>query len=261
MSDAPPHARPALIALVVLGGAAGTTVRAALQAAFPATGGVSIATIAINVSGAFALGWLLEGLGRRGPDSGRSRLARLGIGTGVLGGYTTYSTLAVDTSTLAAAWTRAARGTRRSRHRSRRPRRRGCGHRTRGAHGAHRDVSLLLVALAGGVGAALRFVLDGVVRTHVRTPYPLATMLINVSGSLVLGVVVGATAQAALTRSWHDVLGTGLLGGYTTFSTASVESVRLARGGRPVAAVLHGAGMLVASLVAALLGLALGGLL
>lgn len=101
MPDAPPaHRSPALAVGVFAGGAVGTALRAAIGWLVPAVGTVPLATIAINVSGAFALGLLLAALGRRGPDVGRRRALRLTIGTGVLGGFTTFSALAVDTARL-----------------------------------------------------------------------------------------------------------------------------------------------------------------
>lgn len=78
----------------------GTGVRAALAGAFPAVDGISWAILGINVVGAFCLGLLLEALAHRGPDEGRRRTLRLFVGTGVLGGFTTYSTLADDTARL-----------------------------------------------------------------------------------------------------------------------------------------------------------------
>jgi len=88
-------------AVVFVGGALGTSIRAALEAAFPAQpGGWPWATFLINVSGAFLLGLLLETLSRRGPDVGARRLVRLGLGTGVMGGYTTYSTFTLETVRL-----------------------------------------------------------------------------------------------------------------------------------------------------------------
>ncbi len=87
--------------VVFVGGTLGTGVRAALEAAFPAPpGGWPWATFLINLSGAFLLGLLLETLGRRGPDAGARRLLRLGLGTGIMGGYTTYSTFALETVRL-----------------------------------------------------------------------------------------------------------------------------------------------------------------
>ncbi|PZE55544.1 CrcB family protein [Curtobacterium sp. MCPF17_047] len=98
--DPPPHTRWSLIALVAFGGAIGTAVRAVLAQALPAVDGISWTVLAINVVGAFCLGLLLDALARRGPDVGRRRALRLFVGTGVLGGFTTYSTLADDTARL-----------------------------------------------------------------------------------------------------------------------------------------------------------------
>lgn len=123
-------------------------------------------------------------------------------------------------------------------------------------------LELVLVAVAGGVGAALRFVLDGVVRARVAQTelgaFPLGTLVINVTGSLVLGVLTGAGQAGVIPGSAVVVLGTGMMGGYTTFSTASVETVQLLRTGKTRLAVLNGLGMLVVSVGAAALGLWLG---
>lgn len=99
-TDRPPHRRWRYLGLVALGGAIGSGVRAALAAAFPAVDGISWTILGINVVGAFCLGVLLEALAHAGPDLGRRRALRLFVGTGVLGGFTTYSTLADDTARL-----------------------------------------------------------------------------------------------------------------------------------------------------------------
>ena len=90
------HRDPRLVALVFAGGTVGTAVRAALGAvaSSPAT------TVVINVSGSFLLGLLVAVLLRRGPETPRIRAVRLTLGTGLLGGYTTYSTMALDIATL-----------------------------------------------------------------------------------------------------------------------------------------------------------------
>nr|WP_206715178.1 CrcB family protein [Cellulosimicrobium arenosum] len=96
--------RPSLVALaglVALGGAVGATVRALLEHVLaPVPGSWPWTTFAINVVGSFALGALLETLVRSGPDSGWRRGVRLGCGTGVLGGFTTYSTFVVEAERL-----------------------------------------------------------------------------------------------------------------------------------------------------------------
>jgi CrcB protein len=119
-------------------------------------------------------------------------------------------------------------------------------------------VILLLAALAGGLGAAARFVLDSLLHAWLPTPYPTGTAVINVTGSLLLGLVTGLGAGGLLPADLQVVLGTGLLGGYTTFSTASVETVRLARAGRYRAALAHSLGMLVTCTACAALGLLAG---
>ena len=100
MTERPPHLRPALIALVGLGGAIGVAAREAIDLAVPATGDFDSVIFAINVTGAFLLGVLLETLARRGDDAGTRRAMRLFLGTGILGGFTTYSALATDTALL-----------------------------------------------------------------------------------------------------------------------------------------------------------------
>lgn len=93
----PVHLQPALLGMVVTGGAAGTAIRAELARLVPpAPGGWPWATFVVNVTGALVLGALLETLIRTGPDSGWRRRMRLTFGTGLLGGYTTYSTFAVE---------------------------------------------------------------------------------------------------------------------------------------------------------------------
>ncbi|GAB2472826.1 fluoride efflux transporter FluC [Xylanimonas ulmi] len=88
--------------LVALGGCVGVAARYGLEERFPASPGAwPWTTFWINVVGSLLLGALLETLLRTGPDDGWRRTARLGCGTGVMGGFTTYSTFAVETVRLA----------------------------------------------------------------------------------------------------------------------------------------------------------------
>jgi CrcB protein len=91
--------RAGTLALILVGGTVGTLARAVLEDAAPAAPhGVPWMTVEINVTGSFLLGLLLEVLTRTGLDTGWRRAARLTLGTGVLGGFTTYSTFAVEVS-------------------------------------------------------------------------------------------------------------------------------------------------------------------
>ncbi len=96
----PVHLRPAYLALVFAGGTVGVAAREALTLAFPPIDGIPYTIFGINVVGAFLLGVLLDALARRGPDHGHRRALRLLFGAGVIGGFTTYSTLAADTAAL-----------------------------------------------------------------------------------------------------------------------------------------------------------------
>jgi len=118
---------------------------------------------------------------------------------------------------------------------------------------------VLAVSAGGGVGSAGRFLLDGVINTGRQFRLPVGTLTINITGSLLLGVIVGAATHFGAVPV--AVLGTGVMGGYTTFSTASFETVRLARAGRINAAAVNGLGMLVVSVAAAIAGILLGGAL
>jgi CrcB protein len=122
-------------------------------------------------------------------------------------------------------------------------------------------VVVLALSLAGGVGAATRLVFDGYLRSRVKTTYPLGTTVINVTGSLLLGCVTGLALTHSLPDEWRLIIGTGFLGGYTTFSTASFETVRLAQQGRYGAALGNGLGMFAGAILAAGAGLWLGALL
>jgi CrcB protein len=86
------------LVVAATGGAVGISIRELLSLVIPPLGSFPAATFLINICGAFILGALLEALARHGSDEGRRRLVRLFVGTGVLGGFTTYSSLATDTA-------------------------------------------------------------------------------------------------------------------------------------------------------------------
>lgn len=117
---------------------------------------------------------------------------------------------------------------------------------------------LVLAALAvtGGVGAASRYLVDDLINRLWRGSFPLATLLINITGSFLIGLL--AVTLGTGSPAVFAVLATGFCGGYTTFSTATVEAVRLAREGAWRQAALAAGGTLVLCTAAATLGVLLG---
>jgi len=113
-------------------------------------------------------------------------------------------------------------------------------------------VLFALAALAGGLGAALRYLVDSAVSAVLRRRFPWGILLVNVTGSFALGVITAALPEGAF------VVGAGLLGGYTTFSTAMLDALALWADGERPASVWHLLGTFAASVLAALAGLAIG---
>jgi CrcB protein len=119
-------------------------------------------------------------------------------------------------------------------------------------------VTLLGVLVAGALGAPARYLVERAAHRAGRA-FPFGTFVVNVSGSLALGVVAGLALAHGLSGTARTVLGTGFLGAYTTFSTYAYETVRQAEAGRARVAVTYLLGSVAAGGVAAAVGLALAG--
>jgi CrcB protein len=111
---------------------------------------------------------------------------------------------------------------------------------------------LCAASVAGGLGASLRLIVDGVVRSVAGGRLPWGTLIINVTGSFALGALFGAGPSALVAT----VVGTGLLGGFTTFSTASFETAVLVLEHRRLAGVAYAVGTLLTAVAAAATGYA-----
>ncbi|WP_308471372.1 CrcB family protein [Arthrobacter sp. Y81] len=96
-------------------------------------------------------------------------------------------------------------------------------------------------------------------RTGTRRHWPWATLLVNVTGSLIIGLSVGFSGRLGLGEEWHAAVATGLAGGLTTFSSWTTATIRLVSEGRYPAAALNVAVNLVAGLSAAAAGIVLAG--
>jgi CrcB protein len=117
------------------------------------------------------------------------------------------------------------------------------------------------LTIAGAAGAVLRYLVDRYVHGRVESDFPYGTLIINVSGSLVLGFLTGSALHHGLSATWVTVIGTGLMGAYTTFSTFSYDTFRLLGSDGAAAALTNTLVSVVVGLAAAAAGLALGTLL
>jgi fluoride exporter len=115
----------------------------------------------------------------------------------------------------------------------------------------------LLVAVAGGAGAVLRALIIHHLGLRRTDPLPAGTVVVNASGSLVLGVVTGLSLYHGLGSHVLAVIGVGLCGGYTTWSTASWETIHLLHTGHRTEAVAYTLGSLAVCVAAAAAGIAL----
>ena len=92
-------------------------------------------------------------------------------------------------------------------------------------------INLLVIVIAGAIGAIARYQLDGLIQDHTHGAMPIGTLVINVSGSLILGLLVGLKLTGRIPTTVELAGGTGFCGAFTTFSSLMYESTRLAQDG------------------------------
>jgi len=117
-------------------------------------------------------------------------------------------------------------------------------------------VTFLLVALGAALGAPARYVVDRAVQGRHDSLFPWGTFAVNVTGSLILGVLIGGATAGAVPNGLVALLGTGVCGALTTYSTFGFETVRLLEQRATFYAVLNAAASIVAGLGAAFVGIA-----
>ncbi|AYN42821.1 fluoride efflux transporter CrcB [Streptomyces dangxiongensis] len=115
----------------------------------------------------------------------------------------------------------------------------------------------LLVAAGAAVGAPLRYLTDRAVQARHDSPFPWGTFVVNVTGCLVLGLLTGAVSAGAAGHPVQLLVGTGLCGALTTYSTFSYETLRLTEAGSGLYAALNVVASVTAGLAAALTGVSL----
>jgi fluoride exporter len=119
--------------------------------------------------------------------------------------------------------------------------------------------SVLAVLVGGGIGSVVRYALTFAITQRLGPGFPWSTFIINVTGSLVIGVVAELTQTRAFggTPVLRAFLMTGMLGGYTTFSTLSYDTLTLVGDRAPFLATAYAAGSVVVGVAAAFAGVAL----
>lgn len=115
--------------------------------------------------------------------------------------------------------------------------------------------SLIAVFIGGGIGSTARFLLAAVVQRSFPGIFPWGTLAVNIAGSLLLGVIAGLAARAIISAEWRLFLAVGLCGGFTTFSTLSLEVAELIRAAQYTTAVVYMALSLIAGIAAVAVGL------
>lgn len=121
---------------------------------------------------------------------------------------------------------------------------------------------ILLVGIGGFFGSSLRYWLEGVVMDRIDSSFPLGTLAVNVTGSLLAGIFFAvALERFAIGESARIFLAVGFLGAYTTFSTLMLESYTMMESGDFLLAGLDLAGSIVLGLMAFYLGLVAGRLI
>lgn len=119
-------------------------------------------------------------------------------------------------------------------------------------------VTLLLVGLGGTIGSVARHLISTRVQRGSHSGFPWGTLAVNITGSFVIGIVFGVFDARDFSDTLLTFLVSGVLGGYTTFSTFSVENLKLLQNRRYGWFLQNAAGQIIAGLVAAGIGYALG---
>lgn len=117
-------------------------------------------------------------------------------------------------------------------------------------------IEALLVATGGSFGAITRFAISNWFKKRNKTPFPIATFLINITGAFLLGYIIGN----GVTTGWQLLLGTGFMGAFTTFSTFKLESIQLFNRKNLSILFLYLSATYIIGILFAFLGMKLGGI-
>jgi CrcB protein len=117
----------------------------------------------------------------------------------------------------------------------------------------------ILFAIGTGsfIGGILRYLLSQFVQSKFLSAFPFGTLIVNIIGCFLIGMVFGLTDRGTLTPEWRLFLATGLIGGFTTFSAFSFETVGLLRDGQLLYASAYIVGTVIIGLLATFIGISI----
>ena len=115
--------------------------------------------------------------------------------------------------------------------------------------------TILIIGLGSFIGGVFRYLLTMFMQNKVPGYFPYGTLMVNVIGCLLIGMVYGASSRHLMTMDWRLFLATGVIGGFTTFSAFSYESVSLLRTGHFLNAAVYISLSVILGLLATFMGL------
>lgn len=116
---------------------------------------------------------------------------------------------------------------------------------------------ILAIGTGSFIGGIMRYLLSQAVQSKFLSAFPFGTLVVNILGCLLIGVVFGISERGNMTNEWRLFLATGLLGGFTTFSAFSNETVGLLRDGQFFYASAYVISSVVIALLATFLGISI----
>lgn len=115
--------------------------------------------------------------------------------------------------------------------------------------------TILFIGMGSFAGGVLRFLLSQTIQSRVEGGFPFGTLIVNIAGCLLIGIVFGLYERGIVSDQARLFLATGILGGFTTFSAFSNETVALLRTGQVMLALVYVSASIVAGLTATYIGL------
>lgn len=114
---------------------------------------------------------------------------------------------------------------------------------------------ILFIGLGSFIGGIARYLLSQLIQNKALTAFPYGTLTVNIIGCFLIGIVYGFAGRSGISNEWRLFLATGILGGFTTFSAFSYESIALMRDGQAGPALLYIAASVMLGLLATYIGL------